>query len=39
MAIDRRGDNDYAENLTLEVKNGRLALTNAKPAGFLLIVR
>ena len=39
LSVTDEADNDYTENLTLAVKNGRLALTNAKPAGMYLIVR
>ena len=32
-------DNDYSANFTLMVQNGRLALSNSRPAGTYIIVR
>ena len=39
LSVSDEEGTDYTENFTLSIKDGKLVLTNAKPAGFLLIVR
>ena len=38
-AVTDEAGNDYTENLTLTVQEGRLTFTNSKPKGMYIIVR
>ena len=39
LTVKDADDGDYSANFTLTVKNGRLALSNSKPAGLTVIIR